>query len=262
MALEGRNIQAKNYIEGCSFSYTWPLIVAKDLAIFGSHPASFIPSIEWLGGSLPLHPYFKDASQIQSVVTHIKDQVLTFALEACQLIVEGLAGIEEDNYYLLTKTLAQVPELWRAVILTQHYGVIYFMSRSEARSRYHPLMNQSAIASDAIDRFLRSHDSAGIRAMNYAVHAFVTRGNLRVDYATSCIPPNAIAAVGPCHVVVRSIDFNHRSASSVLAFSSPMWDLYDIAHLSCATISQELYGNKHHLNRWSHDFPFSEVSQL
>ncbi|KAI0505634.1 hypothetical protein F5B22DRAFT_651567 [Xylaria bambusicola] len=245
MTLEDRTTQAKNRAERCSSSYTQPATIVEDVVVFKSFPASFKPSIEWLDGSSPLHPYFNDARQIQSVVTHIKDEVLTFALEGCQLILQSLTIIEEDNYHLLIKTLNQVPELWRAVILTQHYGVIYFMSRSEARSRYHPLMRQSAIESDAIDRFLRSHDSAGIRAMNYAIHAFVTRGNLRVDYATSCIPPNAIAAIGPRHVVVRAVDFDHRSASDVLAFSSPMWDLHDIAHLSCATISQELYGNKY-----------------
>ncbi|KAI1314156.1 hypothetical protein F5Y03DRAFT_336277 [Xylaria venustula] len=216
-----------------------------DQPIFASLPASYNPANNWLDGSSPLHPHFDNDTKIYSIVTEIKDEILGFALEACQIILNSVTLTDKSEQRLLCRTLSNEPDLWRAAILTQYYGVIYFMSRSEARSRYHPLMSQSPDALDIIDSFLRSHDAAGIRAINYAVHAFVTRGNLRVDHATSCISPNAIAAVGPRHVVVRSIDFDSRSASDALACSSPLWDLHDFAHLTCATLSEELYGNKY-----------------
>ncbi|KAI3340201.1 hypothetical protein F4824DRAFT_497784 [Ustulina deusta] len=224
---------------------TKPAVAAVNLPLFASLPTSYNPSYEWLDGSPSLHPYFDNAMKIHSIITEIKDDILTFALEACRLILNDIAPADEPTYNLLSETLSQNPDLWHAIILAQRYGVIYFMSRSEARLKYYPLMAQNPTASDVIDDFLRSHNSAGVRIINYAVHAYVTRGGLRVDYATSCVPPNAISAVGPRHVVVRAVDFDHRSASDVLAFSSPMWDLHDLAHLSCATLSQELYGNKY-----------------
>ncbi|KAI0426006.1 hypothetical protein F5Y09DRAFT_78941 [Xylaria sp. FL1042] len=214
-------------------------------SIFARLSASYDPSIHWLDGSSPAHPYFDNDTKIQSIVAELKDDILAFALEACQLILDNVTLADEIKQRHLSETLSQIPDLWRAVILTQHYGVIYFMSRFEARTRYYPLMNQNPLLLDAIDIFLRSNDDGGIRVINYAVHALVTRGNLRVDYATSCVPPNAIAAVGPRHVLVRAADFNNRSASEVLACSSPMWDLHDFAHLTCAALSQELYGNKY-----------------
>ncbi|KAI0975070.1 hypothetical protein F4678DRAFT_457334 [Xylaria arbuscula] len=222
-----------------------PSCNSHDQPIFASLPTSYNPANDWLDGSSPLHPHFNNDTKICSIVTEIKDEILGFAMEACQIILNSVALTDKPEHRLLCRTLSESPDLWRAVLLTQHYGVIYFMSRSEARSKYHPLMSQSPDVSDTIDSFLRSHDAAGIRAVNYAVHAFVTRGNLRVDHATSCIPPNAIAAVGPRHVVVRAIDFDSRSASDALACSSPLWDLHDFAHLTCATLSEELYGNKY-----------------
>lgn len=219
--------------------------VSEDVEIFGSLQASYNPYTDWLDGSTPLHPFFDHAAQIETIVSSIKDDILSFALEACHLILDSFTETEKAKNHLLAYTLSHAPDLWRGVILAQHYGVVYFMSRCEARLRYQPLLTQNPITADAIDNFLRSHDSAGIRAINYAVHAYVSRGNLRVEYATSCIPPNAIAAIGPRHVVVRAADFNDRSALDVLACPMPMWDLHDLAHLSCATLNQELYGNKY-----------------
>ncbi|KAI8625199.1 hypothetical protein F5Y19DRAFT_275251 [Xylariaceae sp. FL1651] len=231
--------------EGHAPSCTQQVVAMADMSPFANNLASNIPSIGWLDGSSPSHPHFDDAVTIHSIITEVKDDVLGFALEACQLILDSIMPESEPTHDLLAETLSQNPSLWRAVILAQRYGVIYFMSRSEARSKYHPLMEQNRIASDTIDNFLRSHNAAGTRIINYAVHAFVTRGGLRVDYATSCVPPNAISAVGPRHVVVRAADFHQRQPLDVLATSSPLWDLHDLAHLSCAALSPELYGNKY-----------------
>ncbi|RYP26367.1 hypothetical protein DL767_008071 [Monosporascus sp. MG133] len=215
------------------------------LGLFASLPTSYDPSTQWLDGSSPLHPHFGDATRIQCIVKEIKDDILAFALEACHLVLSSITASDEPNHSLLLETLSHYPDLWRAVLLAQHYGAIYFMSRSEARSKYYPLISQHPATVDAIDSFLGSHNASGTRIINYAVHAYITRGGLRVDYATSCVPPNAISAVGPRHVVVRAEDFPHRPASDVLASSSPMWDLHDFAHLSCATLCPELYGNKY-----------------
>ncbi|KAG6363945.1 hypothetical protein INS49_009048 [Diaporthe citri] len=220
-----------------------------DLKLFSSLPASYDPSTQWLDGLSPLHPHFNDATRIQSIVNEIKDEVLGFALEGCRLILDGIAPSEEPNHDLLSRSLSQNPNLWRAVLMAQHYGVIYFMSRADARgdSGCHLLMEQHRATADAIDFFLsRPHGAAGTRAINYAVHAYVTRGGLTADSATACVPPNAISAAGPRHVVVREADFSGRDpVADVLATRTPMWDLHDLAHLSCATLCEGLYGNKY-----------------
>lgn len=224
-------------------------VSSTDLKLFTSLPTSYDPSTQWLDGLSPLHPHFDDATKIKSIVKEIKDEVLDFALEACRLILDGISPTEEPNHDLLSRSLSQNPNLWRAVLMAQHYGVIYFMSRADARgdSGCHLLMEQHPATADAIDFFLsRSHVAAGTRAINYAVHAYVTRGSITADGATACVPPNAISAAGPRHVVVRPADFLGRSAvEDVLATKTPMWDLHDLAHLSCATLSPELYGNKY-----------------
>lgn len=224
-------------------------VSSTDLKLFTSLPTSYNPSTQWLDGLSPLHPHFDDATKIQSIVNEIKDEVLGFALEACRLILDGIAPSEEPNHDLLSRSLSQNPSLWRAVLMAQHYGVIYFMSRADARggSGCHLLMEQHRATADAIDFFLsRPHSAAGTRAINYAVHAYVTRGSLTVDGATACVPPNAISAAGPGHVVVRAADFSGRSPEAdVLATRTPMWDLHDLAHLSCATLCRDLYGNKY-----------------
>lgn len=236
-----------DHVKGVSL--TRSTVSSTDLKLFASLPASYDPSTQWLDGLSPLHPHFDDATKIQSIVKEIKDEVLSFALEACRLILDGIPPSEEPNHDLLSRSLSQTPSLWRAVLMAQHYGVIYFMSRTEARgdSGCHILMEQHRATADAIDFFLsRPHSAVGTRAINYAVHAYVTRGSLTVDSATACVPPNAISAAGPRHVVVRSADFSGRSAAEdVLATRTPMWDLHDLAHLSCATLCRELYGNKY-----------------
>lgn len=227
---------------------TNPQVPLSSLKLFATLPQSYNPSKEWLDAASPLHPQFEDGTRMNDIVSEIKDGILGFAIEACHLILDSIRETDEPRHDLLFESLANNPALWRGALLAQHYGVIYFMSRSDARYIYHPLMAQHSTTADAIDTFLRSHNAAGIRAINYAVHAYITRGGLRVDYATSCVPPNAISAIGPRHVVVRGVDFHQRSAADVLAVASPMWDLHDFAHLSCATLCPDLYGNKYQTN--------------
>ncbi|KAI8947626.1 hypothetical protein F4801DRAFT_582262 [Xylaria longipes] len=213
--------------------------------LFTSLPESASIHTRWLDGFFPQHPHFDEDTKIQSIVSKIKHGIMGFAIEACHLVLGDITPADEPHYDLLSQTLSACPRLWWAALLVQHYGVIYFMSRVEAQSTYNELVNKHQTEIDAIDSFLRSHNSAGIRIINYAVHAYITRGNLQVDYSTSCVPPNAIAAAGPGHVVVRMNDFTGRSASEVIATPLPMWDLHDFAHLSCAALDKGLYGNKY-----------------
>lgn len=166
-------------------------------------------------------------------------------MEACQLILDEVDPANEPNYSMLSQTLTQNSRLWCGVLSAQHYGVVYLASRIDTRSEYSKLTAKYPQDADITDNFLRSHNNAGTRAINYAVHAYILRGGLRVEHATSCVPPNAISAVGPNHVVIRAIDFVERSPLAVLAEPTPMWDLHDFAHLTCATLCSELFGNKY-----------------
>jgi hypothetical protein len=220
-------------------------IYTTAVPLFATLSSSYNPFTEWLDNGTPFHPKFDDAVRVQIIVTGIKDGLLTFALEACQIILDSLDPSDEPGHKALSESLLLNPTLWKAAILAQHYGVIHFMSRWEARSLYYPLMAQNPTTTDAIDKFLNSHDAASTRIINFAVHAYVLRGGLRVDHATSCVPPNCISAAGPRHVIVRDEDFARRSPQEVLTTATPMWDLHDFAHISCATLCPELYGNKY-----------------
>ncbi|OCL10088.1 hypothetical protein AOQ84DRAFT_402731 [Glonium stellatum] len=221
-----------------------PDLIQKDLALFADVSSTYKPSVDWLDGSRPSHPFFDNYLRIQSIVADIKDGLLKYALEACHQLLESLPPNSSPDHSLLYTSLATRPELWEAVLLAQHYGVIYLVSRLEARDKYHPIMVAHPDEADAVDYFLRTHDAAGIRAINYAVYKYITHGGLQVDYATAFVPPNAISSLGERHVVVREADFT-RSVESVLAERTPLWDLHDFAHLSCATLCPPLFGNKY-----------------
>jgi hypothetical protein len=213
------------------------------LSLFSDTHRTYHPSVGWLDGRIPDCPLFEESSRIYEIVTAIKRRLLDYALEGCKEILTShlREGNSADN--LLHDSINARPDLWKAVLSTQHYGVVYLISRSDAREIYLPLIKAHSNETQAIDEFLRAN-AAGIRAMNYAVHAYITRDGLQVDYATSFVPPNAISSVGERHVVIRAVDFA-RSSESMLAETNPLWDLHDFAHLSCATLCPPLYGNKY-----------------
>ena len=220
-----------------------PDFKVNDLDVFANAPVEYEPSVDWLDGLKPAHPCFDDSARIEKITTEIKNDLLEYALEACHHLLKSPPHDSILQHAFLCTSFSLRPNLWIAALSAQHYGVIYLVSRFEAREKYHSIMVTHPEEVDTIDNFLQT-DAAGIRAINYAVHAYITRGRLLVDHAAGFVPPNAISSLGERHVTVRAADFTH-SAQSMLAEAAPLWDLHDFAHLSCATLCPPLFGNKY-----------------
>jgi hypothetical protein len=213
------------------------------LSLFADLPQDYDPETDWLCGGAPDHPFFEDTTLIQHTVRRIKEHLLRETLQGCREILNGLHGQDESQIEQLRRTLDDKPQLWKALISVQKYGVIYLANRADARNHFLTLINENPAESKTILSFLE-HDAVAIRAINYAVHHFVTRGGLKVENPTKLVPPNAISSIGDSHIAVRRQDFL-RTNEELLAESVPLWDLHDFAHLTTATMSPELFGNKY-----------------
>ncbi|KAF8533210.1 hypothetical protein BDD12DRAFT_762318 [Trichophaea hybrida] len=215
----------------------------NSLSLFTDLPQNYHPETNWLCGGTPNHPFFDDSNLIQDIVRRIKEHLLNETLEGCRNILNDHYRQDEIQNKKLRRSLDENPQLWKALISVQKYGVVYLANRADARNQFLPLTNQNPAETKAISSFLE-HDAVTIRAINYAVHHFVTRGGLKVENPTKLVPPNAISSIGNAHIAVRKQDFL-RTDEELLAEKVPLWDLHDFAHLTTATLSPELFGNKY-----------------
>jgi hypothetical protein len=213
------------------------------LPLFADIPGDFNPEVDWLDGSSPDHPFFDNHSDIQSIIHSIKGHLLHNVFLGCKAILGKLPQPQTQGVSTLRRSLDEKPELWKAIISAQKYGVVYLISRSDARQQFWPLVQENPVEADEIDAYLRE-DATAIRAINYAVYRLVTKGVFKVDNPTRFVPPNAISCVGGGHIAVRKGDFE-KSIEEILGNPNPLYDLHDFAHLTVATLSPELFGNKY-----------------
>jgi len=213
----------------------------KDLPLFADIPGVYSPDTQWLDGQSTNQPFFDQASRMRDIVSGIKNDLLDGAIEGCELVLSSQEPSPEIT--ALQRSLETHPELWKAMISVQKYGVLYLMSRSDAR-HYLPVIQENAVEAAQIADFLQQ-DAIAIRILNYAVHEFVTGGKqCQVDKPPKLVPPKALAAVGERHVAVRAADFPNPDGK-VIDNPNPLYDLHDFAHLSAAALSPELYGSKY-----------------
>ena len=213
------------------------------IPLFADVQDRYHPEVHWLDGSVPQHPFFHDSSRIQDIICEIKTRLAENLLIGCVKLVNSLPRPHTADVAVLGRSLQAHPGLWIAVLSAQKYGTIYWVSRSEARSSFWPLVRNHLAEAGRIDRFLR-RDGMACRAFNYAVFCLVKGHWLKVEHATKLVPPNAISCIGNGAIAVRKRDFEG-SADEVLNDPSPMYDLHDFSHLATATLSPELYGNKY-----------------
>ncbi|KAF8247317.1 hypothetical protein K440DRAFT_629330 [Wilcoxina mikolae CBS 423.85] len=215
------------------------------LSLFADLPHDYRPETDWLCGGAPDHPFFEDSTRIQDIIRRIKEHLLNETLEGCRHILNNLKlhGQDEIQNVQLRQSLDENPQLWKALISVQKYGVVYLANRADARNQFLPLINENPAKAKTISFFLE-HDAVAVRAINYAVHHFVTRGGLKVENPTKLVPPNAISSIGNSHIAVRKQDFL-MTDEELLTKTVPLWDLHDFAHLTTATLSPELFGNKY-----------------
>ncbi|EFR00364.1 hypothetical protein MGYG_03366 [Nannizzia gypsea CBS 118893] len=207
------------------------------LSIFKPVSIAYEPSSWWLDGHCPAHPHFENAGRIQFWVKTIKQPLLRYIIEGCELLLER-AGNKA-----LTRSIAQNNALWRAAVSIHKYGVIYLATRSDCREEFLRIVKSNPKLFDEIDVFL-SADQNATRAINYGVHRLVNSGTLTVSHETYLVPPRAISSIGINHVVVRASDFEGDSIC-LLDEPSAVWDLHDFAHLTAASLSPELFGSKY-----------------
>ena len=213
----------------------------ESLLLFSIRGETFDPELDWLDGLSPAHPLFEDAAQIKDIVRALKDELLDAILSACTILLEREP--RPTSYSVLGGTLKRCPLLWKAVISVQKYGVIYLSNRAEARM-FHPLYLSEESLAMQIDLFLRE-ERRFHRAVNYAVHCFISKRTNTVIYPLKLVPPNAISSIGHRHFAVREKDFAMTSSEHLLDDTSVLWDLHDFAHQTTASLSPTLYGSKY-----------------
>ena len=91
--------------------------------IFQDLPPDFNPSITWLDGHSPEHPYFDNAERIQSLGTLIKGHLLDCILEGCRIECrrDFLSALEsnENRFAAIDLFLSSEQKVIRAI----NYGV-------------------------------------------------------------------------------------------------------------------------------------------
>ena len=230
-----------NYI--CSESFQYSMTPQNNLWLFKDMNVSFSPSIDWLDGGEPAHPFFDQHKQIQAIASQIKSLFLSHALEGVQTLVRQS---REPVSRQLVDCLHEQPEVWKAVLATQRYDGIYFFSRSDSRQWKEMWSGSQStiILIRKIDDFLQDNH-IGTKALNCAVHAYVHDKSIKVERETRLIPDRAISCRGENQIAVNDKSFRD-TAEDNLGESKPLYDLHDFAHLTTATLCSELFGNQYH----------------
>jgi hypothetical protein len=214
-----------------------------ETSVFSDVAFDFDPETDWLDGNSPVHPFFDNSSRMQKIVCDIKVQLLESILIGCYATMNEHPKPHTQYVAALVQSLVGNPELWTAIISAQKYGAIYLVSRSEARNRFLKQIVATPTEAEMVDAYLQK-DATAIRAINYGVYYFVTNRGLRVDNPPKFVPRNAISSIGDRHIAVREQDFE-TEMNETLGSPKPLYDLHDFAHLTAATLSPELFGNKY-----------------
>lgn len=190
----------------------------------------------WLQGQIPPHPFFNQESKIKKIVADIKSDLFFY-------LISGITKFKKElklNQYLLD-TLKKSPLCWDLAIKSLRYGVIYWLSRDEAREHVLFTKKHQDIIDDIAD-FIGEDQNIN-RIFNYAVHCWVLDKKRIVKFSREFIPKYAIYSVGKNQIYVREDDFIKRSPDDSFQEKKALYDLHDFAHATTATLNPTLYGN-------------------
>jgi len=148
----------------------------KTLPLFG-RIENYDPSTDWLDGASPRHPFFDNPTRLASIINEIKNHVAAHLLTG---VGKLLALLSKQDPTTTTSKLQEIlvsnPSLWLAVLSAEKFGVIYWLSRAEARD-YLPLVRAHEGDSHLIDGFLSANNGLnGARIFRYAVRSIVQDG--------------------------------------------------------------------------------------
>ena len=148
----------------------------KTLPLFG-RIENYDPSTDWLDGASPRHPFFDNPTRLASIINEIKNHVAAHLLTG---VGKLLALLSKQDPTTTTSKLQEIlvsnPSLWLAVLSAQKFGVIYWLSRADARD-YLPLVRAHQAEAQLIDGFLSANNGLnGARIFRYAVRRVVQDG--------------------------------------------------------------------------------------
>jgi hypothetical protein len=196
------------------------------LPLFSTYLGNYDPKIDWLDG------------------LSLKAGLFDSILKGCKILLEKQSLNGSVVAPAVLESIDDLPDLWKAMISVQKYGVIYLASREECRETFYPLYLNNGYLADQIGQFLSS-DSNATRIINYAVHHRINHSRSQLEYPGKLVPPYCISSIGPRHFAVRACDFHTLSDEALLEGTSVLWDLHDFAHQSTATLSEHLFGTKY-----------------
>ncbi len=189
----------------------------------------------WVDGEIPSHPHFEKEKKIQTIISSIK-------IELSAYIFCGIKKFKNElniDGYMMTLFESQ-PLCWEIATKLLCYGVIYWISRSEAK-KYLPFVNENHEEIDAICEFIQDNHKFE-RLINYAIHCFVLNKKRSVGFSNELIPKCAIYSVSQNNIYVRKEDFNIRTPRDSFEEKQALYDLHDFSHFVTASLCPDLYG--------------------
>lgn len=188
----------------------------------------------WLQGQVPPHPFFNQEWKINKITTDIKSELSFYLISGLSRFKKEL---EIDQY--LIDSLQKKPLCWDLAIKSLRYGVIYWLSRDEAKQHIQFARKHKDIIDDIAD--LIGNNQNINRIFNYAVHCWVLDEKRTVQFSKEFIPKYAIYSVGRNQIYVREDDFIKRTPEDSFQEKKALYDLHDFAHATAATLSPTLY---------------------
>jgi hypothetical protein len=176
-------------------------------------------------------------------------------LEDCRLLSEARVLKARLKTRLVEAALARVPSpyadepLWPealyVALAARRYGVIYWLSRSEAQAQIEACHGNARFRQVIIQADL-SLSGLAETIVNHAVVRHLTSSEVRLQVTSAALlAPQTIASTGRDDYLVRTTDLVgwHTGA---LDRASALFDLHDFAHQLCAAHSPQLFGNKYY----------------
>ncbi|QYF94326.1 hypothetical protein KY495_03660 [Massilia sp. PAMC28688] len=178
-------------------------------------------------------PSISDSRLAENIFRSVKAEIYHFLDDAIRYFL---------NLHPAVANIAPV-ETWRIALTAHKYGVIYLIDRREASAYDFGGAADSKVMTRIAE--ILTEDQRVNRLFNFAICAWVHAIDVRKKYSEIRLPKHAFMSEGDQAVFVNQNDFGGFFPVDAFALTTPLYDLHDFVHYSCAMIDRNLYGCKY-----------------